>query len=197
VTVKRGTLSHILDAVSLHSSGEKADIVVNCTALGSRTLKGVEDKELFPVRGQIVVVQNEADAMYDLSGTEDGPEELLYIMMRAAGGGTIIGGSFQKGNEDGEIDKGLAERIMQRALKVCPNLTTGTNKNDLIVIRNSVGLRPGREGGPRLEAEHIVDGDRSAWVVHDYGHSGYGYQTSYGCAKEAIEIIDHTLSKIN
>jgi D-amino-acid oxidase len=84
-TFKRATLKHICEAASLHASGSKADVVVNCTGLTARTLGGVMDENVIAARGQIVVVRNEAPAMINVSGTEDGLDETTYIMMRAAG----------------------------------------------------------------------------------------------------------------
>ena len=67
-------------------------MVINCTGLSAHKLGGVEDSKMFPIRGQTVLVRNEADAMYSISGNDDGPNEMAYIMTRAAGGGTILGG---------------------------------------------------------------------------------------------------------
>jgi glycine/D-amino acid oxidase-like deaminating enzyme len=83
--VKRGIAKHINDAANLHHSGKRADVVVNCTGLSSLTLEGVEDKKLYPARGQIVVVRNDPKVMTSVSGTDDGPDEATYIMHRAAG----------------------------------------------------------------------------------------------------------------
>lgn len=33
------------------------DAIVVCTGLGARTLGGVEDKDVYPVRGQIVIIR--------------------------------------------------------------------------------------------------------------------------------------------
>ncbi len=59
----------------------------------------------------------------------------------------------------------------------------------LSIIRHGVGLRPVREDGPRIEKEQI----RNVWVVHNYGHGGYGYQTSYGTAKAAVKLVEEAL----
>lgn len=40
---------------------------------------------MIPARGQTVLVRNEADAMYASSGSDDGDEEVCYLMQRAAG----------------------------------------------------------------------------------------------------------------
>jgi len=38
------------------------------------------DKDVIPVRGQIVVVRNDPGAMVTVSGTDDGDDEVCYIM---------------------------------------------------------------------------------------------------------------------
>lgn len=73
------------EAASAHHSGEKADVVVNCTGLSSRTLGGVQDEKLYPVRGQIVLLRNDPGQMSTVSGTDDGHDETTFIMPRAAG----------------------------------------------------------------------------------------------------------------
>jgi D-amino-acid oxidase len=188
VIFKRAIFKHISEAVAFHPSG-KAHIVVNCTGLSAAKLGGVEDKSVVPARGQIVVVRNDAGKMIDISGTDDGDDEACYIMTRAAGGGTILGGSYQKGSWDSQPDPSLAVRIMKRAVDACPALTSGRGVEALDVIRHGVGLRPVREGGARIEKER-VDG---IWIVHNYGHGGAGYQSSYGCAQDAVQLVDEAL----
>jgi D-amino-acid oxidase len=83
--IKRGIVTHIADAADLHHSGKKADIIINCTGLGAQKLGGVEDKIVYPARGQIVVVRNDPKIMTSVSGTDDGSDETTYIMQRAAG----------------------------------------------------------------------------------------------------------------
>jgi len=83
--VKRGILKHIADAAELHHSGKAADVVINCTGLSAATLGGVEDKTVYPARGQIVLVRNDPKIMASVSGTDDGSDEATYIMHRADG----------------------------------------------------------------------------------------------------------------
>ncbi|KAL9111063.1 MAG: hypothetical protein Q9227_004496 [Pyrenula ochraceoflavens] len=190
VTLRRATFSHIADAASAHGSGRPADVVINCTGLSARDLGGVNDKSVIPARGQIILVSNMSDAMYGISGTDDAEDEACYIMTRAAGGGTILGGCYQKGNWDPKIDEGLSRRIMERCVRLCPTLVPeGKGIEALDVIRHGVGLRPLREGGPRIEKERM----KSVWVVHNYGHGGYGYQSSYGCANAAARLVEDCL----
>jgi D-amino-acid oxidase len=75
---------------------------------------------------------------------------------------------------------------MKRAVEICPALTGGKGGvENLSVVRHGVGLRPFREGGVRIEKERL-DG---IWVVHNYGHSGWGYQGSYACANRVVELV--------
>ncbi|KAK4998309.1 D-amino acid oxidase, partial [Elasticomyces elasticus] len=90
--LRRGIVTHVADAATLHHSGAaRADVVVNCTGLSSRFLGGVTDSTLQPGRGQTVIVRNDPAVMATVSGTDDGPDEAVYVMHRAAGGGCVLG----------------------------------------------------------------------------------------------------------
>ncbi len=148
------------------------------------------DRDVIPVRGQIVVVRNTPGAMFAVSGTDDGDDEVSYIMQRAAGGGTILGGTYQKNNWESQVDPNQALRIMKRAVEMCPQLTGGKGIEALSVVRHGVGLRPLRTKGVRIEKERLTGGQ---WVVHNYGHGGWGYQGSYGCSEGAVELVEEVL----
>ncbi|KAJ6437382.1 D-amino-acid oxidase [Purpureocillium lavendulum] len=182
-----------------------ADLVVNCTGLGSQTLGGVQDRTLHPVRGQVVIVANDPGALYSVSGASDGDgnddndddgggggddDETAYIMARGAGGGTVLGGSYQMNRSEALPDPNLAVRIMRRAVALCPGLVgEGRGIEGLDIVRHAVGLRPLREDGPRVEADR-VDG---LPVVHNYGHAGFGYQASFGSASAAVKLVNEAL----
>lgn len=83
----------------------------------------------------------------------------------------------------------IANRIMKRVTDLDPEMADGKGIAGLDVIKHSVGLRPVREGGIRLEKE-VIDGQK---VVHDYGHGGYGYQSSWACARAAVKLIHEAL----
>ncbi len=210
VIVKRAIFKHISEAANVHHSAKKADLIVNCTGLSAGKLGGVEDPNMVPARGQIVLVRNEPGIMCSTSGTDDGDDEATYIMQRAAGepsrgvchplaslltstsgGGTILGGCFQKGNWESQFDPDLANRIMKRAVDLCPALTGGKGIEHLSIVRHGVGLRPIRLNGVRLEKERI-DG---VWTVHNYGHGGYGYQSSYGCSQVVVRLVEEALGQ--
>ncbi|KAJ9627828.1 D-amino acid oxidase [Taxawa tesnikishii (nom. ined.)] len=197
VVFQRGIVRHVAEAASLHHSGERADLVLNCTGLSSLHLDGVNDNQLYPARGQIVLVRNDPGVMSTVSGTDDGPDEATYIMHRAAGGGCVLGGCLQKDNWESAPDPNLAIRIMKRCVDLCPALVPkGKGIEALSIIRHGVGLRPMRNGGIRIGKETIQgrDGQRLL-VVHNYGHGGYGYQTSYGCSHAAKKLVEEALQQ--
>ena len=86
VIFKRVVFDHISEASDVHHSGEKADVIINCTGLSAGKLGGVEDRNMVPARGQIVLVRNKGDGgMYATSGTDFGKDDFCYTMTRAAG----------------------------------------------------------------------------------------------------------------
>lgn len=86
---------------------------------------------------------------------------------------------------------------MQRCVAMCPELVgKDANGNQrgieaLDIIRHGVGLRPLREGGPRVERD-TVD---SVSVVHNYGFGGFGYQASFGACADAVSLVMEALTE--
>lgn len=187
VVFKRAVLTNIADAKTMSHTGKPATFIINATGLGSYSLGGVEDKTMTPARGQVVLVRNESTPMMASSGTEEGIPDNMYLMQRAVGGGTILGGTYDMGNWDPEPDMDIAQRIMQRIVNARPDIAEGKGVEGLSVIRHAVGLRPYRKGGVRIEEERL---DEETWIVHNYGHAGWGYQGSYGCAEMVVELVN-------
>jgi len=103
------------------------------------------------------------------------------------------------------------EDILRRAVAMCPELvspTTSWNTNpkptfeDLrpLIIEEGCGLRPGREGGVRLEVEMMSSTARENLpsvnipVVYNYGHEGYGYIASWGTASVAVKLLKTSIT---
>lgn len=179
-------MAHISEVQHLSNGGIKADIVINATGLSARKLGGVLDETMYPICGQTVVVRNVAPCMVIESGTDDGDDQACYMMTRAVGGGTVLGGTLQVGNWESQPNLEIANQIMKRAVNIAPALIGGKGFEHLDVIKHGVGLRPGEEAGIRLE-KYRSDG---VWVVHNYGHAGWEYQGSYGCAEEVVSLVN-------
>jgi D-amino-acid oxidase len=195
VKFKRANLEALAPAANLHHSGNPAALIVNCTGLSVRNLAGLGpdgtgDKLVYPVRGQVVLVRNELDSMIELTASHAGTDEMTYVMTRAAGGGTILGGCSQENNWDPLPDLNLAQRIMTKAVELCPALGNGQGIAGLDIVRHAAGLRPVRTGGTRVGATWVDN----VLVVHNYGHGGFGYQSSYGCSQDVVKVIKDVLA---
>lgn len=147
-----------------------ADLVVNCTGLGSRELVG--DKELFAIRGQVLKVPKLSRDEVILD--DDHPDGMIYVIPRVHE--TILGGVTEIGNESLIPDERTSALIRQRCAHYFPELLQSTEG----VVK--VGLRPGRSS-VRLETETIGDGHL---VIHCYGHGGSGMSLSWGCAFDVL-----------
>ncbi|KAH3675806.1 hypothetical protein WICPIJ_009259 [Wickerhamomyces pijperi] len=181
--LKRKTIKHIDEAYNLHQSGERADLIVNCSGLLASKLGGVQDPEVHPIRGQILWARNSASKQISLKipGFKD---ESVYIFPRKEGG-CIIGGTFMPNNWSDVVDPGLAKRMIERAKKYLPELVDPNyegNSTEIDVYRYNVGLRPGRTSGPKIERE----GD----IIHNYGIAGAGYQASIGLAEYVCQFAE-------
>lgn len=84
VIFKREVFAHISEAANVHHSGQKAELVVNCTGLSAGKLGGVQDKNMVPARGQTVLVRNDPGTKLCVAPI-DGEEARCYVMQRAAG----------------------------------------------------------------------------------------------------------------
>lgn len=65
----------------------------------------------------------------------------------------------------------------------------GAQPADFEIVRDNVGIRPGRSPGVRVEKE-VVDGQN---IVHAYGTGGGGYVFSFGLARAAGTMVNDFL----
>lgn len=150
------------------------DLVVNCSGVWAYHF--VKDKEVFPIRGQVVRVSRpeglrESTRLYQ----KDGP--LTLVLPRSED--VILGGTTEAGNWSREPSDEESSRIFERCSNLVPQVRGSR------ILGASVGLRPGRKH-VRLELELIGTG---CPVVHNYGHGGSGYTVAWGCANEVTALV--------
>ncbi|KAF9788342.1 D-amino-acid oxidase [Thelephora terrestris] len=187
-SVIRSSLQHISQVLEGALTASKPDALVVCAGIGARFLGGVEDKDVHPIRGQTVLIRA---PWVKFGRTLNGKGEVTYIIPRRSGD-VILGGTrdvddwYPKPRPETKIE------ILKRSIALAPELAPPGIKNptyeDLIplVIEDGCGLRPGRKGGIRLERETVS----GIPVIHNYGHGGYGYQSSWGSAFVALKLLD-------
>ena len=151
----------------------EARVVVNCSGLGSRTL--VPDAEVYPTRGQLVVVKNPGIDRFFQDHAEG--EHLTYILPH--GDHVVLGGSAIQHTANLEPDDKTAEAILARCQAVEPML------RDAPVLGHLVGLRPTRPE-VRVERDEVA----GTPLIHNYGHGGAGVTLSWGCADEVLELSE-------
>lgn len=160
----------------LHSLDEglaDAAVLVNCSGMGAREL--VPDREMQPVKGQLVAVRNPGVTDFFIEQS-DGIRESTYFLPH--GDILLLGGSAQPGNEGLEPDAAVAQAIVDRCSRIVPAL------KEVDVLGHRVGIRPHR---PQVRLEHVaVSGGH---VVHNYGHSGSGVSLSWGCADDVLDLV--------
>ncbi|OBZ85612.1 D-amino-acid oxidase [Choanephora cucurbitarum] len=163
------------------------DIVVNCTGVGARDLEGVNDKTVVPVRGQNVLIKAPHVRKAVYINTSKG---CTYIIPRSDGT-VVLGTTRDEGNCDPNVNSEVTQEILQRAYKYCPDLSLQRKGvQDLKVIKNIVGLRPSRAGGPVLKNQYYNSpSGKQTLITHNYGHGGAGYQSSWGTAQEAVRLV--------
>ncbi|KAJ7089309.1 D-aspartate oxidase [Mycena belliarum] len=179
------------------SSNPKSAAVINCTGLGALSLGDVLDTDVFPTRGETLIIRapwvHHGMTYYNENG------DISYIIPRQSGD-VILGGTFQVDDWHPTSRPETVRAIKERGIRAYPELLPAGKRanpdiNDLDVVAECVGLRTTRKGGIRLETTSLdVDGQTFP-VIHNYGHGGAGYQTSWGSAKHAIDLLQATLKR--
>jgi len=151
------------------------DVIVNCAGCGARNLVG--DKELHPLRGQVMRISAPWIRSVVLDDREDGN----YVIPNQDC--VVLGGTHQVDDWDQTPRQEDKDFIFSGSCALEPSLVGGNHSKDW------VGLRPGR-ASVRLERE-VVGGLN---IVHNYGHGGSGITTFQGCAEDACLLVLDAMS---
>lgn len=147
--------------------------VVNCAGIDAGDLAG--DPTVYPIRGQLVVVENPGIDTFFSEDTGPSPNLLHYL---PRGDTVILGGVAVPEDRNREPDLATSAAILARCSAVEPSLKGAR------ILDHRVGLRPTRQR-IRVEAER----SGAAIVVHNYGHGGAGVSLSWGCAMEVCSLL--------
>ncbi|KAF7326371.1 Nuclear export factor [Mycena venus] len=207
-SIVRGNVQHITEILEGGTgifNGRKylsaPSAVIVCAGLGARTLGGVEDKDMYPIRGQTVLLRAPWVKFGRAISSKDGL--WTYIIPRRSG--DIIVGGIKVENDWYPVPRHETTLdILKRGFALCPELAPPEIRaqrepvlEDLqpIIIEEGCGLRPARKGGIRLEVEWFaIANQNKVPVVYNYGHGGYGYQSSWGSATLALELLEQALA---
>jgi len=190
---------HIFSATGMLVS--PPDAVVVCTGLGARFLGGIEDQAVYPIRGQTVMIRAPWVRFGRTINLKD--TELTYIIPRRSGD-VILGGTKIPNDWYPVVRPEITRDILERSFTLCPELAPPEIREQReptledvlpLVIEEGCGFRPARKGGIRLEVEWVEarQGAKKVPVVFNYGHGGYGYQTSWASADIALKLLGDAL----
>ncbi len=155
------------------------DVVINCTGLGARLLVG--DRTVYPTRGQTVVVKApEVTKFFQIHRNQSSERLYAYLHKDCA----VLGGTAEPDNWSTVPDPNTTKDILERCCQVDPCL------REAEVLESVACLRPSRESGVRLEVEDTPTGPV---IIHNYGHGSQGIILSWGCAKEAVQLVEQCL----
>ncbi|KAH9000765.1 hypothetical protein EDB86DRAFT_3063668 [Lactarius hatsudake] len=186
------------------SKARPVDALIVCVGLGARTLGGVDDKDVYPIRGQTVLLR----APWIEGGRSLVVESVAKTYIVPRRDGTVIVGGTKVAND--WFPKARPEttiNILERGLALYPELAPPSVRDEReptvedlkpLIIEEGCGLRPARKGGIRIQSEWIaVPGSESHVVpiIHNYGHGGYGFQTSWGSALAALTLLEGAFAK--
>ena len=137
------------------------DVIVNCSGLGARDLVG--DKEVYPIRGQIVVARASSWLRPAVHLYHEG-SDVRYVIPRPHGGGggegeggvvLLLGGTSEPDNWSTVPDPMASKRIYDKCVGMVPELEMA----GVEVIGSWACLRPARVSGVRVEVEYVMMGD--------------------------------------
>ncbi|KAM7202380.1 hypothetical protein V8F33_002788 [Rhypophila sp. PSN 637] len=180
------------DSGPQQSQAEKVNAVVNASGNGFG-----DDDRMFITRGQTCVVAESGQESKTVT-RQNADGTWTFTVPRGAEGGTVVGGTREPDNYDPLPCPKLREQLLERIIQTQPGLLA-KGKTSLTPVRDIVGRRPTRRGGPRIEGEILnIDGKdkkREGFVMHAYGMGGRGYELSWGVAEEVVNGVSKYFSE--
>ncbi|KAJ7512534.1 FAD dependent oxidoreductase [Mycena galericulata] len=171
--------------------------LINCTGIGALSMGDVLDTNIYPTRGEVLIIR--APWINHGMTYRYKDNHVSYIIPRQSGD-VILGGTFQVDDWHPHSRPETVRQIKERGIEAYPELLPLAkrelrNIEDLDVVEECVGLRPARKGGVRLEVTSLNVGGKVFPIVHNYGHGGAGYQSSWGSAKFAVDLLKSAIEK--
>jgi D-amino-acid oxidase len=185
--IKRRLTGPLASQAEALSRQFEVDAIVNCAGLGAGELAG---EAMYPLRGALIRVRNDGIAMPRVTeahcvSLDESETERSFVFIVPRGADMLVLGGLAEPDE-WDLDIGLHNyEPVRQMLDRCQEFMPALRNAEIDAAEPvRVGLRPVRKQNVRLELEA---GSR---VVHNYGHGGSGVTFSWGCALEAVELVE-------
>lgn len=172
--------------------------IVNCSGLGSIELAG--DQGMFPARGILLKVKNDGSLFPKIEfcvegqrtsfGYDESGQEIVgrpYLIPR--GEDSLMCGSFYQPNRwdhSASISAPYVQSMIRQCKDLCPCLNSLRDSDFQVTI----GIRPARKPGLRLEQDPI-----EPCIFHNYGHYRWGMTLNWGSARDIVYLIENEANK--
>ncbi|KAK0540912.1 hypothetical protein OC835_000434 [Tilletia horrida] len=151
-----------------------------------------EARKDYTLRGQVLRIRapwrsNVGVSRVNAEGFRD-----LYVLP-FSDGTFVVGGTRVPDDVDPNPQEHVTDAILSRVLPIVPDLRTpdaspgSPLREQVDIFAVGVGLRPSRQGGPRIELDG--SGLEGTPVVWCYGFGGTGYQSSWGSAMHVSKLL--------
>lgn len=191
----RGLLTEQADALKMTYG---VQFIVNCSGLGSIELAG--DQGMFPARGILLKVKNDGslfpkiefcvEGQHTSFGYDESGQEIVgrpYLIAR--GEDSLMCGSFYQPNRwdhSASISAPYVQSMIRQCKDLCPCLNSLRDSD----FQVTVGIRPARKPGLRLEQDPI-----EPCIFHNYGHYRWGMTLNWGSARDIVYLIENEANK--
>ncbi|KIJ59544.1 hypothetical protein HYDPIDRAFT_177793 [Hydnomerulius pinastri MD-312] len=176
-TTKRMSLQHITQVLE-GVDAPNPTVIVACPGVGARFLGGIEDKNVYPIRGRAILLRapwvKYGRTLSDANGL------YVYLILRCTGDVLIVGGIKVANDWFPAVHAKDREEILTRALALSADLAPPNIRKAHKPTTDD--LRP------------LID-KTGIPVVYNYGHSGVGFQSSWGSASIALGLLESALEK--
>lgn len=174
----------------------QADVILNATGLAGAELAG--DTSCYPIRGGLIRVINDgsdfpkAEAALTISADAAHSEHEIVFLVPRNDNILLIGGIAESHEWDLDLtlDSPIIKRMRARCESFLPGLKDARLDPDYPLAQ---GLRPFRAKNVRVERELRKLGRKPSRIVHSYGQGGAGWSLSFGCASDALALIEEAL----
>lgn len=186
LSTSNGLITALLHAEELlHGPLDDLNVVVNCTGLSAQRL--CSDPDVFPIRGQTLLARVDPPLVREILLWE-AKDTVTYIVPRPDTDLVILGGTKTRDNYDPVPTLSVSDNILHNCKRLL--LSRNIEVSNIDVVKEQVGLRPGRLNGKRVDAESVkLDDGREVQIIHNYGHAGTGYQASIGSAGKVLDLV--------